>query len=428
MDEKYSREKFLKTFIKELPKAITEKAITEKKSSKKSMTKVLEIIYKDLYEAYNYVYKNKNKNKNNNRLKSDIKKQPTHADMYESTFLPPEIRKYISQNAKYQLTYSLDDEDDKKSNKIKIHYTLFSEDELAHLDNYAEQTETILMWLYICRLYAAKTCVQNIDIYIYPTPFNKMLPKTNRDILAAEQVNTAYTYHCPKNGEIVIFRNEEWFKVFMHETFHTYGLDFANVPSNSNPVHTALRDIFPIESKFNATEAYAETWARIMNCAMCVFLPLKNKNDAAAFYTYMESSLELERAFSLFQCNKILSFMGMDYKDLYEESEKSALLRRNLYREKTNVFAYYILTAICMNDVAGFLDWCYTHNSSLLQFNNRSQHSLSEFGEYIKQEYKNKTLNACLQQMNEMYVHLSKKAKTRMNRLILETTRMSLLG
>jgi hypothetical protein len=419
--QKYSREKFFKTFIKELPQSIE-----QKQSSTKSMEKVFEIIYKDLYEAYNHVFKNKNKNKNKKGLRSDIKQEQTHADMYESTFFPKEIRDYISQNAKYQLTYVLEDDDD--AQKIKIHYTLFSEDELAHLDNYAEQTHTILMWLYICRLYAAKTCVQKIDIYIYPTPFNKMLPNTNRDILSAEQVNTAYTYHCPKNGEIVIFRNEEWFKVFMHETFHTYGLDFANVPSNRNSMHTALRGIFPIESDFNATEAYAETWARIMNCAMCVFLPLKDKKDAKTFYEYMASTLELERVFSLFQCNKILSFMGMEYRDLYEESEKSASLRRNLYREKTNVFAYYILTAICMNDVAGFLEWCYSHNSSLLQFNNRSQQSLTEFGEYIIKEYKNKTLNACLQQMNEMYLQLSKKAKTRMNQLVLETTRMTLLG
>ena len=81
-----------------------------------------------------------------------------------------------------------------------------------------------------------------------------------------------------------------------------------------------------------------------------------------------------------------------------------------------------------MNDFTGFLEWCYTHNSSLLQFNNRSQHSLKEFALYIEKEYKNKELNDCLIKMNELYINTSKKTRTRMNQLLLETTRMTIMG
>jgi hypothetical protein len=121
--------------------------------------------------------------------------------------------------------------------------------------------------------------------------------------------------------------------------------------------------------------------------------------------------------------------MGMNYTDLYtKEKNSAAALRRNLYREKTNVFAYYILTSIFMENISSFLGWCETHNSSLLQFNNRSQHSLTEFAAYIEQEYKSDSYNACLQQMHLQYMQLLKKKKTPMNEFVLTTTRMTLLG
>lgn len=420
--EEYSKESFLKHFLKDFRNNNNINKEHSEIINTKNVKKVLEVIYRDIYKAY----ASTNSADYQKKIRSDIldlreeRKREKKPDIFDSTFFPISVRDYIKKNAKYQLNYTI------AENNINIHFTLFSENELNYLDNYTDQVHIMLLWLSICREYASKSCANKIDIYIYPTPLNKKLPKSTIDILSPEQVNTAYTYHCPKDGEIIIYRNEEWFKVFLHESFHTYGLDFANVPLNhTNIVTTTLRRLFPIDSEFNAAEAYTETWARIMNCAIRIFCSLKNKKDDARFYEYMESSLELERAFSVFQCNKILKFMGMEYNDLYEESEKSASLRRNLYKEKTNVFAYYILTSIFMNDVGEFLNWCYTHNSALLQFNNRS---LKAFAEYIEKEYKNDSLNECLQQMNALYIKTTKKTRTQMNQLLLETTRMTLIG
>ena len=143
----------------------------------------------------------------------------------------------------------------------------------------------------------------------------------------------------------------------------------------------------------------------------------------------MESSLELERAFSLFQCNKILSFMGMDYKDLYEESEKSALLRRNLYREKTNVFAYYILSALFINNYFEFLNWCNINNSTnqlCLKFKNTDDTHKS-FVDYISRQYKCNELLKGLEDMNQLHSKIVKNS-TKNDQLLLTTTRMTLFG
>jgi hypothetical protein len=81
-----------------------------------------------------------------------------------------------------------------------------------------------------------------------------------------------------------------------------------------------------------------------------------------------------------------------------------------------------------MNDIDGFLKWCSGHNLSLLQFNNKSQQALKEFGEYIEKEYKNEKMNECLKEMNELYLNSSKSNKNKMNNILLETTRMTLFG
>jgi hypothetical protein len=52
---------------------------------------------------------------------------------------------------------------------------------------------------------------------------------------------------------------------------------------------------------------------------------------------------------------KVLSFMGLKYKDLYDVKERSAILRQQLYKENTHVFGYYILSAIFLSDYKQFI-------------------------------------------------------------------------
>ncbi len=54
----------------------------------------------------------------------------------------------------------------------------------------------------------------------------------------------------------MIFRKKEWFKVFIHEAFHNFGLDFSNM--NLSQVQQRFRQWFPISSKFNIYEGFTE--------------------------------------------------------------------------------------------------------------------------------------------------------------------------
>ena len=83
--------------------------------------------------------------------------------------------------------------------------------------------------------------------------------------------------------------------------------------------------------------------------------------------------------------------MGIDYKSLYEKDAISASVRRYLYKEKTNVFAYYILKFIVIYDHIGFLSWCKKNNPHWIKFL-QTKENLKSFFNYIKRMYKRQDL------------------------------------
>lgn len=385
----------LKSNNKLLPKSF----IHKKSEKTKAYHKVLNILYNDIYQAYKIV---RQKACFKSHLHAITKAMPApKPDLFNNTrFFPAAIKQFINTHEKYQLIYTCNI----NGREITIYFTLFYEEDLLNLDKYTEYVKNMYIWLSICGTYTSQKCAStSLAIYIYHTPFSKKIPDTMMTTLGSEQVNTAFTLHCAPAGEIVVYRAEEWFKVFIHETFHSFGLDLgATIPKT---LLSALRTLFPIKTDYSPAEAYAETWARIMNCAMCVFGSLPNKKEFALFIKNMDYCLQVERLFALYQCNKILKFMGLSYTDLFDLTDEKSYLRRNLYKEATHVFAYYILTAILLNDYEGFLEWCNMHNISLLEFT-KNDFNYREIAVYIKDNYNNANLIADMELLNTAYVTL----------------------
>jgi hypothetical protein len=266
---------------------------------------------------------------------------------------------------------------------------------------------------------------------------------------------------CVPDGEIIIFREEEWFKVFIHETFHAYGLDFGI--KDPKKLFSVLRKTFPIKSDFDVNEAYTETWARIINCALYSFFSLDNRKDTVIskeqFLLYTDFSLQLERIFAIYQMNKVLNFMGLNYKDLYEMNERSSYFREQLYKENTHVFGYYILTSIFLNGYRQFITWCHANNvvmgannvvmgannvvmgannvvmgannvvmgannvnanNGFMKFNCEDK-SFQKIGEYIKSTYKDKELSRAIEAVQKLKINTNKYKE------LLYTTRMSVI-
>jgi hypothetical protein len=185
-------------------------------------------------------------------------------------------------------------------------------------------------------------------------------------IIGESNVNSAFTRSChASNNEIVIYRSDEWFKVFIHETFHQYGLDFSMM--NNNMLHSKLSQIYNVDSEINVFEAYCEFWGEFMNVCINSFLmdydddDNNNKNNFKEMFEWRVHLLIFyEIKFSVCQQYKILHHMGLQYTDIWNHPKK--MMR--LYKEKTSVLSYYIIKLVFLQNYHDFVIYCSHQNGS----------------------------------------------------------------
>ena len=296
----------------------------------------------------------------------DVQSQVPHPETFSDKYLSREMRECIKNNSKKVLTFNC------KINQrdILLHFVLFKshrcEESVSYYKTYAHR---VFMWLHMVSL--KSKCVESLDLYIYLTPFKKELPENKSEVIGPVNANTGYTYRCEKKNEIVIYREEEWFKVLIHETMHTFGNDFNTEDGvdDTTATMTYMKNLFSLPQGVNIqlSETYSEIWARIMNVAFQTYFknpPSLESRTAKQFKKNFEFYLHLEGIFSLYQCIKILDFMGVNYQHLVSDSEHSKNMMRSFYRENTHVFAYYVLTSILLNNRDDFLSWCIKNNGS----------------------------------------------------------------
>lgn len=275
-------------------------------------------------------------------------------------FFPDDIRKHIAAHVKNLLVYNVTVDE----RPITIEFGL-SEDQLCELEDYGGFVDFILLWLHVCGAYAKDTCTKSLTVRLFMTDFTKLLPTEYRVTLGPVNVNTGYSYFCAAKGEIVLYRKEEWKKVFIHETFHAYGLDFSY---DAKKLVSRMKKLFPVRSEHNVSEAYTETWARICNSAMCAYLCTSGKPTRATYMQNVLLNIGIERMYAAVQCRKVLAHMGLVYDSLVGDSDTNTMLRANLYKEDSNILAYYIITAALLSDYPRFISWCRTNNTTLLRF------------------------------------------------------------
>jgi hypothetical protein len=312
-------------------------------------------------------------------------------------------------------------------------------------------------------------CGKNLECLIYLTPFKRKLPIFSKDektskvyhyhdapeneidsdsdnmygagietgsVIGASHVNGGLSNICQPNGRIIVYRREEWFKVLIHETMHNYGLDFSTLDITA--ANKKLHSIFSVQTDIKIFESYCETWARIMNVffesyfelnrhSRILFTPLttrkkfvnnvhkqhvvslKNRNTVTdkkeRFLNIFYDNIQHESVFSIFQCVKILNFMGLDYNIISNCNDENYTIVNKLYKEQNN-----------------FILWCIDNNTNLFNFK-KDDASIDSFVMFISKNYKNSELL-------QMIVGLEKRLenKTSTDQILLSTMRMSVLG
>jgi len=236
----------------------------------------------------------------------------------------------------------------------------------------------VFIWLSMITSIASKACSeQSLDVYFYMTPFKKTRPEPHATgnaspILSAIHVNTGVTRNCETRGEIVVYRAEEWFKVFVHESMHNFDMDFTNLELHE--ANEQLRKTFCIpHNDILLYESYTETWARIINTMFETYFQDASASasaprSSAQFIRAVRENLTVNAMFYANQAVKVLDILDLKYADILVGPKGDTMVCRKRYTEKTNVYAYYIIGGILSVYALPFLSWCIKYNRARTNF------------------------------------------------------------
>jgi hypothetical protein len=362
-------------------------------------------IYNDLTEGFDFIQQNKN----SISMKKFSAKNPfvnPQEFSYTPQIIQENIQNYLNLNNCLSYEFILFER------KIQIFFILQTSITSKIIKKYNKFIEILLCWLFIISKYSTYNCPQPLNIYIYHSFALKKIPNNNTTILDQEHINTAYTQLC---NEIIIFRKEEWFKVFIHETIHNFNLDFSNI--NNSSCNQKIKQMFHVKSKINLYESYAEFWARIMN--IC-FISYSISNNYSNFAKVFQKIMNIEVSYSTFQMVKILNYMNLTYSDIIDND-----FQEN-YSENTNVLAYFIITNILMFNYTDFLGWCNNNNNNLFDFK-KTNKNLLQFCKFIELKYDDPTLLRHIDKFEKIFIYLIQSSnQSKKIKYLMENLRMTL--
>lgn len=315
----------------------------------------------------------------------------------EYNYIIEPIRKYIEENAKKSMKYSYNFFD----KEINIYFTIDNKTSIKEIHKCLYQ---IIFWLYVVTKYSNTNCSKILNIFIYLTTLEKNLPKIGEEIDEIN-INTGFTSSCTPKSNIVIYRREEWYKVFIHETLHNLGIDFSGM--DNRELNKQFYTIFKINFDPKLYEAYTDSWAKILNVLVCSYL-ISDKTYKN-YIINTERLMNIERTHCFLQCIKILNYMNIEYEDLFEENE---------YKENTSMLSYYILNSVILNNYQYFLLWCKNNNKNLLQFDKNKKSSI--FFEVIKKNYKTKSYITRLKCKTVLFHNIKKEFGTSLQKSLIK--------
>ena len=250
--------------------------------------------------------------------------------LVETHFIPDKIREYIKNKIKYKyiILYEF--------KNILIKLTYYSRKTSIRKKIFDNILKRIIFMMLISDTYI------NIDIHIYSTPFKKKFSCNHSHKcgnLSHINVNSGLNY----GDTIIIFRDEEYLKLLLHELIHALNIDnkYETLEDNKK-----ILEIFNINShNLLINESYVETWAIILN----IYCLLK-ENNKNSLNTY-KLNLKKELVHSLHQCSKLCIYYNINnFNKIYNSNSKTIY-----YKDNVNTFSYHIVKTINLYNIKNFL-------------------------------------------------------------------------
>jgi hypothetical protein len=301
--------------------------------------------------------------------------------------------KFISENiifeikSKLNLTYAIQF----KVKNVTCYANIHSINKID-IEEYIELIKRVLCFC-IFQVDIAYDIRFNLDLFLLDKEKSIPISEFNHSV-TQDHINSGYSYH-DDSMNVVIYRKEEWLKVFIHECFHAFNMDFHEEQILFKNI---FEDRFFIKSDFLLYESFVEFWARIFNCAFFT-LNLKANMSLNDFHNVFTLNLNIERVHSIMQANKLLSIFQIDYDKITDEKYKNICMK--LYKEETNAFCYYVITALMMCNFKHTIQWFDVHNQNAFVFDKEERQVLI-FCHYIKQLAAEPNVKAIFKKLNDV--------------------------
>ena len=339
----YNNSKILHNFYNQLLKkkdALDFTLFNKNKNKNSIMRKFLEYIYIELnykQKIINSINIEKsrtiedNKDIISNKITSIVNKH-----LRQSKYIDESIINFILTNSKCKIvTY-----ENIIREKTYVFEFIIYNDEIS-ITNLDLIVEKMLLVLQLIIAISKNDNRKGQHVTFFLTPFQKKLNLNNNIILGAKNANSGFTYPYLINGITFIYRKEEFFKVFIHESIHYYGIDKAlHKEFNSNINYNKFINLFNIREQdivnIGINEGLTEFWTFII---YLIAQSYKKSIKLLNFIYEFERLYELELAHIVFQLVKILNYNKLTYSQLLTKSGDK-------YRENTHIFSYYIVKTL----------------------------------------------------------------------------------
>jgi hypothetical protein len=234
----------------------------------------------------------------------------------------------------------------------------------------------------------------HIDLTVFYGKQKKYISYTK--YICTDNVNSGSTcMNCGPATGIMIWREEEFYKVLIHELIHYFGIDFYTNDNIYQQVDKIFKKHFNIEGIDKVNESYTEILAITIHSVIYSCIHKYNINDILSY----------ELLFSNYQVGKLFIHFNIDPNS-----------NNNIIYQKTSACSYYIIKCIFLNNLNIFLDF-WNINGFFILGNNEK---------YYKKIYNDivniKSLN--IKCINNIILFI--KNNTDKNNFVSKTMRMSL--
>jgi len=239
------------------------------------------------------------------------------------------IKKYSKLNDLIYNNNFISDDIKLLANLSELYFEYYLTDNISIYLYYIERKPDICLILKIVKLirYLGSNN-DHLTLIIFYGNQRKQLTQQNK--ITCENVNSG---SCIRGDSIMIWREEEFYKVLIHEMIHFVSLDKPDLDYKYNFK-------FNIKGENSLNESYTEFLAITINSIVASEL----------LHEDIDMILTYEFYFSLFQIAKICNFFGIEYiEDLFNMTKKTKFI------QTTSVFSYYIIKFLLLCDWNNFL-------------------------------------------------------------------------